>query len=211
MSFPWYSERLVVAAEGQVLWANVRVIERSHQSPPRTIHDWRHCLAVLRRKTGALRNGPPLAELPVAFNQRQDLMLRRPGGDLKMVDILALGLHQDQQAVLVVVEMACPRVTPNADGFVIGDWGLAFGVYGVCALSGGIGGTVGQISTILRQRMATRGAIMFDCFGHHFLAAARKIRDWVTRGSAVQKVEQASAAAVRPPWSRSFWQAWVSS
>jgi hypothetical protein len=33
-------------------------------------------------------------------------MLRRPGGDREMVDILALVLHHDEQAVLAAVEMA---------------------------------------------------------------------------------------------------------
>lgn len=33
-------------------------------------------------------------------------MLRKPGGDREMVEILALVLHQDEQAVLVAVEMA---------------------------------------------------------------------------------------------------------
>ena len=36
----------------------------------------------------------------------QDLMLRRPGGDRERVDILALVLHHDEQAVLAAVEMA---------------------------------------------------------------------------------------------------------
>jgi transposase len=110
-----YPERLVVAAEGQILCEHVRVIERSHQLPPRTIYDWRHYLAVLQRKPGALRNGAPFAEFPPAFKQLQDLMLRKPGGDREMVDILALVLHHvipeaclqhDEQAVLVAVEMA---------------------------------------------------------------------------------------------------------
>jgi hypothetical protein len=76
-----YPERLVVAAEGQILCEHVRVIQRSHQLPPRTIYDWRHYLAVLQRKPGALRNGAPFAEFPPAFKQLQDLMLRKPGGD----------------------------------------------------------------------------------------------------------------------------------
>ena len=33
-------------------------------------------------------------------------MLRRPGGDRERVDILALVLHHDEQAVLTAVEMA---------------------------------------------------------------------------------------------------------
>jgi hypothetical protein len=53
-----YPDRLVVvlearlwrdAAEGQILCEHVRVIQRSHQIPPRTIYDWRHYLAVLQR------------------------------------------------------------------------------------------------------------------------------------------------------------------
>ena len=76
-----YPDRLVVAAEGQILCEHVRVIQRSHQLPPRTIYDWRHYLAVLQRKPGALRNGAPFAEFPPAFKQLQNLMLRKPGGD----------------------------------------------------------------------------------------------------------------------------------
>lgn len=96
----------MVAAEGQILCEHVRVIQRSHQLTPRTIYDWRHYLAVLQRKPGALKNGAPFAEFPPAFKQLQDLMLRKPGGDREMVDILALVLHHDEQAVLVAVEMA---------------------------------------------------------------------------------------------------------
>jgi hypothetical protein len=101
-----YPDRLVVAAEGQVLCEHTRFIDRSHKQLPRTIYDWRHYLAVIQRKPGALRNGAPFTELPPAFRQLQDLMLRRPGGDREMVDILALVLHHDEQAVLAAVEMA---------------------------------------------------------------------------------------------------------
>jgi transposase len=101
-----YPERLVVAAEGQILCEHQRFIDRSHSSLPRIIYDWRHYLAVIQRKPGALRNGAPFTELPPAFRQLQDLMLRRSGGDRDMVDILALVLHHDEQAVLCAVEMA---------------------------------------------------------------------------------------------------------
>ena len=73
-----YPERLVVAAEGQILCEHARLIQRSHDLPSRTIYDWRHYLAVVQRKPGALRNGAPFAELPKAFRQLQDQMLRRP-------------------------------------------------------------------------------------------------------------------------------------
>jgi transposase len=108
-----YPERIVVAAEGQVLCEHVRVIQRSHHLPPRTIYDWRHYLAVLQRKPGALRNGAPFAELPPAFRQLQDLMLRRPGGDREMVDVLALVLQHDEQAVLCAVELALDTGVPT--------------------------------------------------------------------------------------------------
>ena len=101
-----YPERLVVAAEGQILCEHERFIDRSHSGLPRIIYDWRHYLAVIQRKPGALRNGAPFTELPPAFRQLQQLMLRRSGGDRDMVDILALVLHHDEQAVLCAVEMA---------------------------------------------------------------------------------------------------------
>jgi transposase len=101
-----YPERLVVVAEGQFLCEHPRFIERSHKQPPRTIYDWRHYLAVIQRKPGALRNGAPFTELPSAFRQLQEHMLRRPGGDREMVDILALVLQHDEQAVLTAAELA---------------------------------------------------------------------------------------------------------
>ena len=101
-----YPDRLVVAAEGNLLCEHGRVFQRNHQVPPRTIYDWRHYLAVLQRKPGALRNGAPFAEFPPAFRHLQEQMLRKPGGDREMVDILALVLQHDEQAVLTAVELA---------------------------------------------------------------------------------------------------------
>ena len=101
-----YPDRLVVAAEGNILCEHGRIIQRSHTLPPRTIYDWRHYLAVLQRKPGALRSGAPFAEFPPAFRQLQEQMLRKPGCDREMVDILALVLQHDEQAVLTAVELA---------------------------------------------------------------------------------------------------------
>ena len=108
-----YPDRLLVAAEGNILCEHARVIERSHKLPPKTIYDWRHYLAVVQRKPGALRNGAPFLELPPAFRQLQDHMLRKPGGDREMVDILALVLHHDEQAVLTAVELALVGGVPT--------------------------------------------------------------------------------------------------
>ena len=101
-----YPERIVIAAEGQLLCEHPRIIERGHHLPGRTVYDWRHYLAVIQRKPGALRNGAPFAELPEAFRQLQGQLLKRPGGDREMVEILALVLQHDEQAVLCAVELA---------------------------------------------------------------------------------------------------------
>ena len=101
-----YADRLVVAAEGQLLCEHTRIIDRRHDTSGQTVYDWRHYLAVLQRKPGALRNGAPFSELPQGFRRLQTVLLKQPGGDREMVEILALVLHHDEQAVLTAVELA---------------------------------------------------------------------------------------------------------
>jgi hypothetical protein len=108
-----YPERLVVVAEGQTVCIHDRIIERSHHKPGRVIYDWRHYLAVIQRKPGALRNGAPFVEMPDAFRRLQDHMLRKEGGDREMVDILSLGLHHDEDAILCAVELALDAGVPT--------------------------------------------------------------------------------------------------
>jgi transposase len=107
-----YADHLVVAAEGNVIAEHPRIIDRRHDVS-RTIYDWRHYLSVLQRKPGALRNGAPFAELPEGFKCLQSALLKRPGGDREMVEILALVLHHDEQAVLTAVEMALDAGVPS--------------------------------------------------------------------------------------------------
>ena len=108
-----YPERLVIVAEGQTVCSHERIIDRSHRKPGRVIYDWRHYLAVIQRKPGALRNGAPFAEMPDAFRQLQSHMLRKEGGDREMVDILSLVLHHDEDAVLAAVELALEAGVPT--------------------------------------------------------------------------------------------------
>jgi hypothetical protein len=108
-----YPERVVVVADGRVICDHARIIARSHDQPGRTIYDWRHYLAVIQRKPGALRNGAPFAELPDAFKRLQQHLLRRAGGDREMVEILALVLQHDEQAVLCAVELALGDGAPT--------------------------------------------------------------------------------------------------
>jgi len=108
-----YPDRIVVAAEGQILCEHPRIIERSHHLPGRTVYDWRHYLAVIQRKPGALRNGAPFTEMPDAFRRLQSHLLKRPGGDREMAEILALVLQHDEQAVLCAAELALEAGVPT--------------------------------------------------------------------------------------------------
>jgi hypothetical protein len=67
---------------------HARVIDRAHSSPGRTIHNWRHYLAVVQRKPGSMRNGAPLTESPDAFGKLRLRLLEHAGGDREL-DILA--------------------------------------------------------------------------------------------------------------------------
>jgi len=107
-----YAAQLVFVAEGQIIAEHVRRISRSHDRGE-TIYDWRHYLAVLQRKPGALRNGAPFAEFPAAFKRLQTILLKHPGGDREMVEILALVLLHDEQAVLTAVELALEAGAPS--------------------------------------------------------------------------------------------------
>jgi hypothetical protein len=55
----------------------------------------------------------PFAELPVAFQTLQQRMLKTPRGDREMVEILALVLQHDEQAVLTAVELALEAGAPT--------------------------------------------------------------------------------------------------
>jgi transposase len=108
-----YPDRIVIAAEGRVLCEHGRIIARSHHLPGRIVYDWRHYLAVIQRKPGALRNGAPFIDMPDAFRQLQGHLLKRVGGDREMVEILSLVLQHDEQAVLCAVELALEGGVPT--------------------------------------------------------------------------------------------------
>lgn len=108
-----YPDRIIVVAEGQAICEHRRVFARSHDRQSQTVYDWRHYLAVVQRKPGALRNGAPFAALPPAFRSVQQHLLKRPGGDREMVEILALVLQHDEQAVLAAVELALEAGVPT--------------------------------------------------------------------------------------------------
>ena len=101
-----YADRLVIVAEAQIIAEHVRVFSRDHSSRGKTVYDWRHYLAVVQRKPGALRNGAPFAELPKSFKRLRSALMKRDGGDREMADILALVLHHDERLVEQAVREA---------------------------------------------------------------------------------------------------------
>ena len=107
-----YADRLVFVAEAQVIAEHVRLILRS-PGIGRTLYDWLDYLSVLQRKPGALRNGAPFTELPDAFKRLQAILLKRPGGDREMVEILALVLQHEELEVLTAVELALESGAPS--------------------------------------------------------------------------------------------------
>jgi transposase len=108
-----YADCLVMAARGEVLAEHVRLFNRDHSSPGKTSYDWRHYLAVVQRKPGALRNGAPFLTLPRSFQRLQRVLLKQPGGDRQMADILSLVLHHDEQLVLLAVREALQSGVPT--------------------------------------------------------------------------------------------------
>ena len=101
-----YADRIVLVAEAEVVAEHERVFSRDHGSHGVTVYDWRHYLAVVQRKPGALRNGAPFTDLPTSFRRLQRILLKRTGGDREMADILALVLHHDERLVEQAVSEA---------------------------------------------------------------------------------------------------------
>lgn len=108
-----YAAQLVIVAEANIIAKHDRVFSRDKTPPGKTIYDWRHYLAVVQRKPGALRNGAPFTELPDSFKQLQARLLKRKGGDREMADILALVLLHDEYQVEQAVAEALKAGEPS--------------------------------------------------------------------------------------------------
>ena len=89
------------------------MFNRDKSAPGQTVFDWRHYLSVLQQKPGALRNGAPFLALPDSFRQLRSRLIKRPGGDREIVDILALVLLHDEQLVEQAVARALESGEPS--------------------------------------------------------------------------------------------------
>jgi len=96
-----YPARLVVvSADGQ--WVS---LERSFERD-QTLYDWTHYISLIERKPGALRNGAPFKTMPEPLQELQRQLLKYPGGDRVMAQVLSAVTLHGLSDVLVAVELA---------------------------------------------------------------------------------------------------------
>lgn len=79
-----YPERLEVYADETRVATRERLFDRDQVR-----YDWQHYIPWVGRKPGALRNGAPFAGMPSPPGMLQGALLRRPGGDRLMAEVLA--------------------------------------------------------------------------------------------------------------------------
>ena len=103
-----YTSRVLVVAGDVFAAHHERLSDRG-----RTKYDWQHYIPLLQRKPGALRNGAPFADLPEPLQQLRRALLRNPGGDRVMAQVLAIVPTAGLDAVLVAVELALESAPPS--------------------------------------------------------------------------------------------------
>jgi hypothetical protein len=96
-----YPGKIVVVAGDSIVASHERLSDRGQ-----TKYDWQHYIPLIQRKPGALRNGAPFADMPEPLQQLRRALLRDPGGDRVMAQVLAIVPTAGLDAVLVAVELA---------------------------------------------------------------------------------------------------------
>lgn len=95
-----YPDRVCVVAADAIAASHDRLTGRDD------IHyDWQHYIPLVQRKPGALRNGAPFADMPAPLRQLRLGLMRHPGGDRVMAQVLAAVPTAGLDAVLVAVEL----------------------------------------------------------------------------------------------------------
>ena len=108
-----YPEQIVVVAEGQIICEHRRIIDRSHDRQGQTVYDWRHYLAVIQRKPGALRNGAPFTELPDAFRRCSSICSGSPAATGRWSRSWRLSCSMTSRPCCAAVEMALEAGVPT--------------------------------------------------------------------------------------------------
>lgn len=80
-----------------------------------TFYDWRHYITLVERKLGALRNGSPFATMPQPLQNLQRHLLRHPGGDRVMTQVLAAVREHGLDAVLRAVQASLDSGRPSGE------------------------------------------------------------------------------------------------
>lgn len=97
-------------ADGREIARHRRSFERDH-----TFYEWQHYISLIVRKPGALRNGAPFATMPEPLVKLQLGLLKHPGGDRVMAQVLAAVPVHGLEAVLVAVEVALESGRPSGE------------------------------------------------------------------------------------------------
>nr|WP_254226667.1 hypothetical protein [Burkholderia glumae] len=105
-----YPAYLSVVANAQEIARHERSFER-HM----TFYDWRHYVTLVERKPGALRNGAPFITMPQPLQLLQRHLLKHPGGDRVMTQVLAAVREHGLDAVLLAVQAALDSGRPSAE------------------------------------------------------------------------------------------------
>lgn len=96
----YHDHLMVVGTDGEFVNLS-RSFEREQ-----TLYDWTHYISLLERKPGALRNGAPFKTMPEPLRELQRQLLKHPGGDRVMAQVLTTVTLHGLDAVLVAVELA---------------------------------------------------------------------------------------------------------
>ena len=105
-----YSTRVNVVADEMLVASHERLSDRGQ-----TRYDWQHYIPLVQRKPGVLRNGAPFADLPEALLRLQRALLRRPGWDRVMAQVLAAVPIAGLDAVLVAAELVLESRVVSAE------------------------------------------------------------------------------------------------
>ncbi len=94
-----YPNRVTVVAGDVVVASHARLSDRGQ-----TCYDWQHYIDLVQRKPGALRNGAPFADMPEPLKKLKLGLLRHPGGDFGLAQVLAAVPTAGLEAVELVIE-----------------------------------------------------------------------------------------------------------
>ena len=107
-----YPECMTIYAENTMVASHIRLYERDQ-----TRYDWQHYIPLIDRKPGALRNGAPIADMPLPLLKLQSELRRRERltGDRIMATVLANVPVHGLDAVLIAVEQVLASGAPSAE------------------------------------------------------------------------------------------------